>query len=127
MTLYLPSDAVSPKEWVSVFTYPGAQATDWLEVSNERSIVMNIASMKSGSYKLAVANSTGKLIGWAQLEISEENQTDGRNALAPAVGAADSDSGMGGGDWLLLGAAGVLVAGAAGFIFLTRPRTLRGI
>ncbi|WP_194948150.1 hypothetical protein [Actinomyces trachealis] len=127
VTLYLPSDAVKPKEWVSVFTYPGAQGTDWLEVSNERSVIINIASMQTGSYKLAVANSAGTLIGWAQLEISEENQAHDENAIAPVVGTAESDSGMDGGDWLLLGAAGVLVAGAAGFIFLTRPRTISGI
>lgn len=125
--LYLPSSAVKPKEWVSVFTYPQAKGSGWLEVSGERSVVISISGMEAGSYKLAVVNSAGALLGWAQLEISEENQADEGSAFAPVVGASEPDNGMGSGDWLLLCAAGVLVAGAAGFVFLTRPRAVGGL
>lgn len=127
VTLYLPSSEVRPKEWVSVFTYPEAKDSGWLEVSGERSVVISISGMEAGSYKLAVVNSAGALLGWAQLEISEENQADEGGAFAPVVGAAEPDNGMGSGDWLLLCAAGVLVAGTGGFVFLTRPRAVGGL
>lgn len=125
--LYLPSTAVQPKEWVSVFTYPEAKDSGWLEVSGERSVVISISGMEAGSYKLAVANSSGKLLGWAQLEISEANQADDGSSFVSVAGAVDSDNGMRGGDWLLLCAVGVLVAGAGGFVFLTRPRMVGGL
>lgn len=127
MILYLPSTAVQPKEWVSVFTYPEAKDSGWLEVSGERSVVISISGMEAGSYKLAVANSSGKLLGWAQLEISEANQADDGSSFVSVAGAVDSDNGMRGGDWLLLCAVGVLVAGAGGFVFLTRPRMVGGL
>ncbi len=126
VTLYLPSGTVGPNEWVAVFTFPQAQGSDWLAVSPDRSVVIDIAGMPAGSYKLAVSDSAGELVGWAQLELADDSKT-GAQTLAKQVSHRVSSGGVDAGDWLLLGAAGVLIAGATGFVLLTRPTPVKRV
>lgn len=126
VTLYLPSGSVGPSEWVAVFTFPQAQGSDWLEVSPERSVAIDVSGMPAGSYKVAVSDSSGKLVGWAQLELSD-GSGGAAQTLAKQVTQRVSSGSVDGGDWLLLSAAGVLIAGAVGFVVITRPTPVKRI
>ncbi|MBF0696403.1 hypothetical protein IR146_03410 [Actinomyces bowdenii] len=131
VTLILPSSAVTQGEWVSVFVFPGAQSPGWVQVDSTNSVAIDISTLDSGSYELVVADRDNVLLGWARLEIAEAAYKPGDTRQArvlPGAHVADGPGYIGPDDWLLVGAGGLLVLGAASFLVAARSgaAVLRG-
>ncbi|CAM2931800.1 hypothetical protein ACSL103130_07430 [Actinomyces slackii] len=123
VTLILPSWAVAEGDWVSVFVFPGGKTAGWVQVGADNSVTIDISSLGSGSYELAVASRDNALLGWARLEIAEASYAPGDIREARVVTGGELAAGpglIGPDDWLLISAGGLLVLGAASFLVAAR-------
>lgn len=124
ITLFFPSAKVKEGDWVAVFVYPGATTGGWVQVDADNSVSLDISTLEPGSYKIAVGDRDSDLLGWAQLEISEatEDEVDEAASVTLVTGEDLADgSALGADGWKFVGAAGLLVIGAAAFVLLAVP------
>ncbi len=124
VNLVLPKAKASAGEWVSVFVFPGATTSGWVQVDAANSVSIDISTFGSGSYELAVADRDNSLLGWAKLEIASasfDSQSPGQAQLLtfPDEGASTS-RGLSTNDMLLGGAGGLLVIGAGSLLVAAR-------
>ena len=124
VNLVLPKAKASAGEWVSVFVFPGATTSGWVQVDAANSVSIDISTFGSGSYELAVADRDNSLLGWAKLEIASasfDSQSPGQAQLLtfPDEGASTS-RGLSTSDMLLGGAGGLLVIGAGSLLVAAR-------
>lgn len=128
ITLFLPSAKVKEGDWVAIFVYPGATTGGWVQVDANNSVSLDISTLEPGSYKIAVGDRDSELLGWAQLEISEATEDEGGEASSVTLITGEDLAGggaLGADGWKFVGAAGLLVIGAASFVLLALP-TLGG-
>lgn len=138
VNLVLPKAKASVGEWVSVFIFPGATTKGWVQVDDANSVSIDISTLESGSYELAVADRNNSLLGWAKLEITSTSFDPRSPAQAQLLTFPDKDAptsmGLSTNDMLLGGAGGLLVVGAGSLLVAARsglplrtPRVLRRV
>jgi len=115
VNLVLPKAKVSAGEWVSVFVFPGATTKGWVQVDDTNSVSIDISTLESGSYELAVADRDNSLLGWAKLEITSasfdpRNPAQAQLLTLPDDKEAQTPRGLSVNDMLLGGAGGLLAA-----------------
>lgn len=118
VTLILTPEAAHANPCVAVYTYPGGATTGWIEVSDARTVTVDVSSLSAGTYELAVAGEHGELLGWAELSMPGAWSGTGSLVLEGGLGVVGSLSAD---DWLLVGAVAVLAAGTSAFLLLTGP------
>ena len=126
VTLILPSDKAEKDDWVAVFLYPSGESAGWVQVDHSNSVQVDISNIDAGSHKLAIASRDSELLGWVQLEIARTD-TVNTDLMDKANSTPVKEAVLGGDDWMLISAAGILTAGAAAYMFLARPRARRPI
>ncbi|WP_240494101.1 hypothetical protein [Actinomyces gaoshouyii] len=126
VSLVLPKDKAKEGDWVAVFLYPGGESAGWVQVDRSNSVQVDISSIDAGSHKLAIAGRDSQLLGWVQLEIARTD-TVNTDLMDKANSAPVKEAVLGGDDWMLISAAGILTAGAAAYMFLARPRARRPV
>ncbi|WP_240149537.1 hypothetical protein [Actinomyces marmotae] len=126
VSLVLPKDKAKEGDWVAVFLYPGGKSAGWVQVDHSNSVKVDISNIDAGSHKLAIAGRDSQLLGWVQLEIARTD-TVNTDLMDKANGAPVKEAVLGGDDWMLISAAGILTAGAAAYMFLARPRARRPV
>ncbi|WP_347878298.1 hypothetical protein [Actinomyces sp. ZJ308] len=124
VNLVLPKAKVSAGEWVSVFVFPGATTKGWVQVDEANSVSIDISTLESGSYELAVADRDNSLLGWAKLEITSASFDPRSPAQAQLLTFPDKDApasmGLSANDVLLGGAGGLLTIGAGSLLVAAR-------
>ncbi|GAV95562.1 hypothetical protein ADENT20671_2361 [Actinomyces denticolens] len=126
VSLVLPKDKAKEGDWVAVFLYPGGESAGWVQVDHSNSVQVDISNIDAGSHKLAIAGRDSQLLGWVQLEIARTD-TVNTDLMDKANSAPVKEAVLGGDDWMLISAAGILTAGAAAYMFLARPRARRPV
>ena len=121
VNLVLPKAKVSAGEWVSVFVFPGATTKGWVQVDDTNSVSIDISTLESGSYELAVADRDNSLLGWAKLEITSasfdpRNPAQAQLLTLPDDKEAQTPRGLSVNDMLLGGAGGLLAVGAGSLL-----------
>lgn len=60
-------------DWLYIYMYsPEPEELGWAQIDNSGRIAIETADMGPGSYKFALVNEKGKLIGWTDLDITDE-------------------------------------------------------
>ena len=126
VSLVLPKDKAKEGDWVAVFLYPSGESAGWVQVDHSNSVQVDISNIDAGSHKLAIASRDSELLGWVQLEIARTD-TVNTDLMDKANSTPVKEAVLGGDDWMLISAAGILTAGAAAYMFLARPRARRPI
>ncbi|WP_366179921.1 hypothetical protein ABXS69_06415 [Actinomyces timonensis] len=126
VSLVLPKDKAKEGDWVAVFRYPGGKSAGWVQVDHSNSVKVDISNIDAGSHKLAIAGRDSQLLGWVQLEIARTD-TVNTDLMEKANRGPVNEAVLGGDDWMLISAAGILTAGAAAYMFLARPRARRPV
>ena len=91
-----------PGEWVFLYLYPQGSPLGWMQIDKEGKIRVDTSTLPDGSYKFAVMDSTGALIGWTDLDVGNvkkspspsptPTKTDGPARVAPKVEEDDSQA-----------------------------------
>lgn len=58
-----------PGEWVFLYLYPQGSPLGWMQIDKEGKIRVDTSTLPDGSYKFALIDSTGALIGWTDLDV----------------------------------------------------------
>ena len=58
-----------PGEWVFLYLYPQGSPLGWMQIDKEGKIRVDTSTLPDGSYKFALMDSTGALIGWTDLDV----------------------------------------------------------
>ncbi|RJF44719.1 hypothetical protein D4740_00585 [Actinomyces sp. 2119] len=139
VVLMIPRDRASAGEWVSVFVLSDSTrslsvsdntSSGWIQIDSSNSVTVDISGLRTGTYRLVVADSGNNLLGWAQLEIQAGSSgSDGSEVayVIPGEAAVGQTLRVGPEDWMLLGAGMLLVLGTAGFLVVARPGVLRSV
>ncbi|MGO2633639.1 MAG: hypothetical protein ACTH9H_07775 [Galactobacter sp.] len=121
VTLTMPL-SVPAGSWVAAIIYPGPISPGWTQVDKAGKIRLDVSKLQVGTYKIAIADRDGYLIGWANLLVPDDGEGQvippaaGNGGAAPQAAAVrlQEPSGLSLNTWLLIGAGSVLVLGAAG-------------
>lgn len=89
-----------PGEWVFLYLYPQGSPLGWMQIDKEGKIRVNTSTLPDGSYKFALMDSTGALIGWTDLDVGNvkkspapaptPTKTDGPARIPPKTEGDDS-------------------------------------
>ena len=89
-----------PGEWVFLYLYPQGSPLGWMQIDKEGKIRVDTSTLPDGSYKFALMDSTGALIGWTDLDVGNvkkspapaptPTKTDGPARIPPKTEGDDS-------------------------------------
>lgn len=89
-----------PGEWVFLYLYPQGSPLGWMQIDKEGKIRVDTSTLPDGSYKFALMDSTGALIGWTDLDVGNVKKSpapaptptkaDGPARIPPKTGGDDS-------------------------------------
>lgn len=101
-----------PGEWVFLYLYPQGSPLGWMQIDKEGKIRVDTSTLPDGSYKFALMDSTGALIGWTDLDVGNVKKSpspsptptkaDGPARIPPKAEGDDSQPIW---PWMLGGAA----------------------
>lgn len=121
VTLTMPF-TVPAGSWVAAIIYPGPISPGWTQVDAAGKIRLDVSKLEVGTYKIAIADREGNLIGWTNLLVPDDGEGQVLPPAAAGGGAAPQAAavqlrdpkGLSLNSWLLIGAGSFLVLGGAG-------------
>lgn len=109
-----------PGEWIFLYVYPQGSPLGWTQIDKQGKIRVDTSVFPDGSYKFALIDSTGKLIGWTDLDVGNVKKKKPNPTSSPtkddagAQAKVEEDTSQPIWPWMLGGALiSVTIVGAA--------------
>lgn len=113
-----------PGDWVFVYTYdPKPLGLGWVQLDDDKKLTIDAAGLPSGKHKFAFIGEDGKMLGWADIQLTSKTSALEQNIQEDdAQPASFSPPLMSGTDWILIIAALAVVELAIIGMFLRKNR-----
>lgn len=125
--LALPSGNTGDWYYLWLYSSAGAQPGGWTQIGEDKTLALDISALPDGTYKFAVQDSAGNLVGWVPLTMTSENSATTTHTSTPVRTVVHQEAPlMTARDWVWITSSLLLVtllANAAGIA--QRKRTTR--